>query len=318
MNDEYDDEYDDELEPNEPETTTTTSKKPKTAKKNEEGQAASNADEPSAKRAKSKCGTCKLSTCVMGKKCPLYKEYGDPVPPDATLVVPEGAAITVFDLELNEDGDDVFVNEVGAVTTSFSSGEWRNLPDEFKEVTNEELGWWGKQHCKGLDEERKTSEQGFTVVHHKFMNHIKKHKTEYLAAHGTLATDARVMVKAGRRCGIDVIAEWKAAGIKGIADFMRIIPTYKINELRHPGGKSVLSNGALYIKATKGVTMSANGLTEHRALDDSKSTLEWVTGLPEIKEVMFGLPRRPTAISIDALGAYYAQKRKHKEFIAGR
>ena len=45
---------------------------------------------------------------------------------------------------------------------------------------------------------------------------------------------------------------------------------------------------------------------------------ESVTGLPEVAEVMFGRPRKPTAISIVALGAYYAQARKHKEFSEGR
>jgi len=95
---------------------------------------------------------------------------------------------------------------------------------------------------------------------------------------------------------------------------MRIIPQHNIKALRHLDGKSVLSNGVLFKRATGG----ARGLQEHRALDDSNATAEWVTGLPEVAEVMFDRPRKPTAISIAALGAYYAQVRKHKEFSEGR
>jgi len=270
------------------------------------------------KKAASKCTTCKSTTCAKGKKCPHFKEFGKPEVPKATLIVPEDARLGVFDLEYDEKKDTVAVNEVGACVRSFRGGAWKKEDEEFKEVTKEKLGQWGRENCVGLDEERKSSKQGFHEVHTKFVEFIKKFRVKHLLAHGVVSSDARVMVKAGHALGIDVMGAWKEAGIQGFVDTMRIIPQYDIKALRHLDGKHVLSNGALFSKATKGETMKDLGLQEHRALDDSKATAEWVTGLPEVAEVMFGQPQRPTAIAIDDMGAYFAQKRKHKAFSEGR
>jgi DNA polymerase III epsilon subunit-like protein len=277
-----------------------------------------NASLPTAKKPKGKCGTCKSASCAGGKKCPYQEEFGKPPTPDATEEVNEGASVAVVDIEFNEENDVCTVNEVGACARSYTNGTWKKETEEFKEVTKEKLGWWGLKNCKGLNEERKKSNQDFREVSEKLVGYIKKHKIKYLLAHGVVSSDARVMVKAGWAMGIDVIREWKEAGIKGVIDTMRIIPQHNIKALRHLDGKSVLSNGVLFKRASEGATMEARGLQEHRALDDSKATAEWVTGLPEVADVMFGRPRKPTAISIAALGAYYAQVRKHKEFLEGR
>lgn len=297
-------------------TRTTTSATSTTTNKTLKRSSSSSTSEPVAKKAKSKCKTCRSETCAKGQRCPHYKEYGKPEsPPDAALVVEEGGGVAVFDLEFDEKKGDVVVNEVGACVRRFSSGNWTIGEEDFKEVTKVKLGKWGLENCMGLNEERKGSKQGFREVHEKFVEFIKINKVSYLLAHGVVSSDARVMVKAGHEIGIDVIRDWKEAGIKGVVDTMRVIPQYDIKGLRHLDGKHVLSNGVLFTKATKGATMREKGLQEHRALDDSKATAEWVTGLPEVSEVMFGLPRRPTAISIDALGGYYAQIRKHKSFL---
>ena len=108
-----------------------------------------------------------------------------------------------------------------------------------------------------------------------------------------------------------MLAELKEAGVQGFVDTIQAAKQHNIKALLHPNGKHVLSNGA-------GKKMSDCGLQEHRALDDSKATEEWVTGLPEVAEVMYGHPRRPTAISIDDLAAYYAQVHRHKVFPEGR
>jgi hypothetical protein len=88
----------------------------------------------------------------------------------------------------------------------------------------------------------------------------------------------------------------------------------------HDGKEKVLGNGALYKKATKDKTMGKMGLVEHRALDDTKAARFWLTALPEMTEVLFGAPRRHTAMSLTALRDYYSKNRARREYFksAGR
>jgi len=44
----------------------------------------------------------------------------------------------------------------------------------------------GLKNCKGLNEERKKSNQGFREVNEKLVGYIKKHKIKYLLAHGVV------------------------------------------------------------------------------------------------------------------------------------
>ena len=174
--------------------------------------------------------------------------------------------------------------------------------------TNETLNKWGRDNCVGLNDERKKSNQGFHELHSKFAGY---NKVEFGLAHGMVASDARVWTKAGRAVGIDLLAELKEAGVKGFVDTTQAAQQHNIKALLHTSGKHVLSVGAEK-------KMSESGSQEYRALDDSKATAEWVAGLPEVAEVMYGHPRRSTAISIGDLAAYYVQVHKHKVLSGGR
>ena len=62
--------------------------------------------------------------------------------------------------------------------------------------------------------------------------------------------------------------------------------------------------------------MAQAGFSQHRALDDSKASREWLTKLDDMAVLIYGAPRRPTAISLAVMAKYYADKSAHREHLA--
>jgi len=127
-----------------------------------------------------------------------------------------------------------------------------------------------------------------------------------------------VLVEEGERHGVDVIAELLDAGAEaGMCTLHTAIPENdgKVKSLLKPNGK-VPGNGELYKRATNGKTMAQAGLSQHRALDDRKAPRERLTKLDDMAVLIYGAPRRPTAISLAVLAKYYADKRAHREYLA--
>ena len=107
---------------------------------------------------------------------------------------------------------------------------------------------------------------------------------------------------------------------RGVLDGKFIIPAYSITSMRHSirnhdgsvKSGSYLSNSALYQLARGGEAMRLSGLMVHRATDDAKAERYWTTHLPVLTDVMFGEPRRPCGISIDAYRTHHEQYERHQ------
>ena len=70
------------------------------------------------------CGLCKGEGHTRGR-CP-QKEFAKPETPNADLVVEEGMAVGVFDVE----NSGAVINEIGLVGARFSEGQWVDLAAE--------------------------------------------------------------------------------------------------------------------------------------------------------------------------------------------
>ena len=80
-------------------------------------------------------------------------------------------------------------------------------------------------------------------------------------------------------------------------------------------GGTALGNADLYGKATNGNKMKDYGLQEHRALDDAKAERQWMTVLPEIKDVLYGSPKKQCAVSLASFRKYHEQYQRHRAFL---
>jgi len=275
-------------------------------------------------RALAKCGVCRRrkSECKGGPAARPDKRFAKPDVPKANLKVGAGSVLMLYDIETSVAvaGGETLLNEVGACTAIYVGGNWMLGAEEYKGVTKEKLAQWTRVNCKGLAVEAAGSQKEFPQVWEELKTYVEKMGVKYLVAHGMVATDLRVTVDEGWRFGVDVLKELMALGVEGVVDTCRMIPEQGVKALMHDGKEKVLGNGALYKKATKGQTMGKMGLVEHRALDDTKAARFWLTALPEMTEVLFGAPRRHTAMSLAALRDYYAKNRARREYLksAGR
>ena len=161
----------------------------------------------------------------------------------------------------------------------------------------------------------------------------KDNRVVYYKAHNGVSQDFRELITSALAAGIvDPIQRLQEAGVVGFIDPARIIPKYKMTEYQHPKkgaraesaagageGTSYLSNAAMFEKAT-GKTMLAAKLIQHRALDDAKAEREWLTKLPLMADIMFGVSsagaRRPCSVSVHSFRTYFEQYAKNRDFVA--
>jgi len=272
-------------------------------------------------RAAPKCSCCRRpkTECKSPAGCP-GREFAPPKKvPRPDYVVEEGAALMLIDLETSTmvKGGGTTMNEVGGCVAVRGSGRWMHGTAEFKGVTNQPLAWWNKKNCKNLEVEAAASKDGFVEVFKALVKYVEANDVKVAVAHGLVPTDLRVLVEEGWRHGVDVIKELGDAGLEAGMDTLHgVIPENddKTKSLLKPNGK-VPGNGELYKRATNGKTMNQAGLSQHRALDDTKASREWLTKLDDMAELIYGAPRRPTAISLAVLAKYYAEKRAHREYL---
>ncbi len=272
-------------------------------------------DAPAAKKRQSKCSLCRQ--CGHQKpKCPDL-EHADAEMPKPTLCVSEGDIIKCWDIE--SDSSLKVVYESGSCLTKYSNHEWVDVTGELKTVLHHtDLNAWCTKNCKGLAAECAASAKTIRQAIDEDTQFIKTHGVKYVKAHNGITSDTRIICEHGAREGIDILQEWKDAGVLGLIDPAVVIPRYKITELQHPpdvkhkGHWSYLSNGTLYKMAT-GKTMEEDvELSHHRALDDSKAERTWMQKLQPMTDLLFGddVQQRPSAISIGDLQRWFAQKQK--------
>jgi hypothetical protein len=250
-------------------------------------------------------------------------EYADAETPKPTLNVVEGQVIRCWDIE--SDAKTKVVYESGSCLTKFTNHTWHDVPGELKTVLHHTaLNQWCTDNCDGLASECAESTTTLRQAMDDDTSFIKNNDVKIIKAHNGLSSDMRILCEHGAREGIDVLQEWKDAGIVGLLDPAVVISKYKITELQHPPDKkhqshwSYLSNGALYAKAT-GKTMEQDPqLSHHRALDDSKAERTWMQNLQPMTDLLFGegAQQRPSVISIHDLQRWFDQKQKNAAYKA--
>ena len=71
---------------------------------------------------------------------------------------------------------------------------------------------------------------------------------------------------------------------------------------------------------TTGTTIHDANLIQHRALDDAKEEREWLTKLPRMADIMFGVcsadARKPCSVFVDSFRAYFDQYAINSAFVA--
>ena len=276
---------------------------------------------PAAKKRPSCCSVCRQPG-HQKPKCPDL-EFADAAPPKPTLNVMEDQVIRCWDIE--SDARTKVVYESGSCLTKFTNQGWHDIPGELKAVLHHTtVSDWCSDNCDGLAAECAASTTTLRQAMDEDTQFIKDHEVKIIKAHNGLSSDTLILCKHGAREGINVLAEWKEAGIVGLLDPAVVIPKYNIIELQHPPDArhqnhwSYLSNGALYEKAT-GKTMEEDPqLSHHRALDDSKAERTWMQKLQPMTDLLFGegAQQRPSVISIDDLQLWFAQKQKHAAYKA--
>ena len=274
---------------------------------------------PAAKKRTSRCSVCH-KTGHQKRKCPDL-EFADAGPPKPTLTVKENQVIRCWDIE--SDASTKVVYESGSCLTKYGNGKWQDVDGELKTVLHHTgVSPWCSSNCKGLADECAKSTKTLRQAMDEDTQFIKDHEVKIIKAHNGLSSDTLILCKHGAREGINVLEEWKEAGIVGLLDPAVVIPKYNIIELQHPPDArhqnhwSYLSNGALYKKAT-GKTMEEDPqLSHHRALDDSKAERTWMQELQPMTDLLFGegAQERPSVISIDNLQLWFAQKQKHAAY----
>ena len=279
------------------------------------------ADAPAKKKRPSCCSLCKKAG-HQKPKCPDL-EHADAEAPVPTLHVGAGDVIKCWDIESDSSSKEVY--ESGSCLAKFSHHRWRNVTGESKVVLhNTAVSAWCTENCNGLAAECAASTKTVRQLMDEDTAFMKEHDVKIIKAHNGLSSDTRILCEHGAREGIDVLQEWKDAGVRGLLDPAIIIPRYKVTELQHPPNDrhknhwSYLSNGALYKMAT-GKTMEEDvELSHHRALDDSKAERTWMQELQPMTDLLFGegAEQRPTVISIDDLQRWFAQKQKHHAYKA--
>ena len=266
------------------------------------------------------CGLCKGEGHTQGS-CP-QKEFAKPETPNADLVVEEGMAVGVFDVE----NSGAVINEIGLVGARFSEGQWVDQAAEFHYVTGDAVTGWARAHCRGLAEEARKSSGTYAGLWQGTLAFIITNNIIYLKAHNGVATDLTKMVVSAKLAGIeDPIGDLMKAGVRGIIDPARFIPQHGLVTLQHEktddlGGPSTfggyLKNEVLYSMVTGGATMAENGLTAHRALDDAKAERAWLR-LEAVTEALYGSsPRLQCAVSLASFRVYSEQYEKHHAFLA--
>ena len=292
-----------------------------TAEKKRPAPAADVGEAPVAKKRQSCCSLCR-KTGHQKPKCPDL-QYADAATPTPTLHVAAGDVIKCWDIE--SDASAKVVYESGSCLTKDTHLKWRNLNGELKTVVHHEaVNSWCSENCEGLAAECAASSKTIRQLVDEDTQFIKEHGVKFIKAHNGLSSDTRIICEHGAREGIDVLQEWKDAGILGLLDPAVVIPCYKVTELQHPPDEKhknhhrYLSNGTLYKMAT-GKTMEEDAeLSHHRALDDSKAERTWMQKLQPMTDLLFGegAQQRPSVISIDDLQRWFAQKQKHQGYKA--
>ena len=276
---------------------------------------------PAAKKRPSRCSVCRQPG-HQKRKCPDL-QFADAEPPKPTLNVMKDQVIRCWDIE--SDASTKVVYESGSCLTKFTNEKWQDSPGELKTVLHHTgVRAWCSDNSDGLAAECTASTTTLRQAMDEDTKFVKDHDVKIIKAHNGLSSDTRILCEHGAREGIDVLEEWKDAGIVGLLDPAVVIPKYKITALQHPPDArdqnhwSYLSNGALYEKAT-GKTMEEDPqLSHHRALDDSKAERTWMQELQPMTDLLFGegAQQRPSVISIDDLQLWFAQKQKHAAYKA--
>jgi hypothetical protein len=291
--------------------------------------AAAVGDAPAAKRPRACCGLC---TDELGpprhKKaaCPLIG-FDAPKMPALSKFTEPNDIVVFIDVETNTQNNIV---EIGAVGAMYSErGNWQELPGEFNTLISIDASdpWPSAQlhHCdhKALREACILSTTTFPEAWEALLMQLRTWKGDarrlWLKAHNGVAVDMRAIVVSAKKAGIeDPLAQLAGVGVVGVIDGKFIIPAHNITSMQHkksdgsvkPG--SYLSNGALYELACGGQEMRSSGLTAHRATDDAKAERYWTTHLPVLTDVMFGEPRRPCGICLDAYRTHHEQYELHQ------
>jgi DNA polymerase III epsilon subunit-like protein len=263
-------------------------------------------------------------------KCP-DQAFAKPKTPDPTEYVVDGLVIGCIDVEKDRSKR---VIEIGVVITTYKGGKWVHGDSEFKVVVT--LGTssgWFVDNCPGLHGEMCDSKVTDAEAFEGLVKFTKDNKVNYLKAHNGVSQDFRELITSARDAGIgDPITCLQEAGIVGFIDPARFIPKYKMVEYQHPkkvtddesaagagAGRSYLSNAAMFELAT-GKTMHASNLIQHRALDDAKAEREWLTKLPRMADIMFGVSsadaRQKCSASVDSFRAYFDQYANNSGFVA--
>ena len=274
-------------------------------------------------RAAPKCSCCRRpkTECKSKEECP-GREFAAPKGvPKSDYVVEEGQAIMLFDMERSTmlAGGPTTMNEAGGCIAERVSGRWLLGTADFKGVTNQPLAWWNKKNCKYLEVEAAASKDGFVAVLKDMRDYVKVNEVKVIGAYGLISTDLRVLVEEGERHGVDVIAELLDAGAEaGMCTLHTVIPENddKAKSLLKPNGK-VPGNGELYKRAKMVKQWHRRGSASIALwTTTSKASRECLTKLYKMAVLIYGAPRRPTAISLAVLAKYYADKRAHREYLA--